>query len=64
MVVYGLSLHQGSTETRKTLEQKIIFQIRTLNPNDINERFSFNLLIQLFFTLPSTTNSLAPSFCI
>ena len=37
-----LSLHQGSTESRKTLEQKFIFQIGTLNPNGINERFSFN----------------------
>ena len=33
MVVCGLSLHQGSTESRKTLEQKFIFQIGTLNPN-------------------------------
>ena len=35
-------LHQGNTESRKTLEQKFIFQIGTLNPNGINERFSFN----------------------
>ena len=38
----GLSLHQGSTESRKTQEQKFIFQIGTLNPHGINERFSFN----------------------
>ena len=37
-----LSLHQGNTESRKTLAQKFIFQIGTLNPNGINERFSFN----------------------
>ena len=42
MVVCGLSLHQGSTESRKTLEQKLIFPIGTLNPHSINERFSFN----------------------
>ena len=42
MVVCGLSLHQGSTESRKTLEQKFIFQIGTLKPHGINERFSFN----------------------
>ena len=42
LAVYDLSLHQGSTESRKTLEQKYIFQIGTLNPNGINERFSFN----------------------
>ena len=42
MAVCGLSLHQGSTESRKTLEQRFIFQIGTLNPHRINERFSFN----------------------
>ena len=42
MVVCGLSLHQGSTESLKTLEQKFIFQIGTLNPHGVNERFSFN----------------------
>ena len=42
MVVCDLSLHQGSTESRKTLEQKLIFQIGTLNAHGINERFSFN----------------------
>ena len=41
MAVCGLSLHQGSTESRKTLE-KLIFQISTLNPHGINKRFSFN----------------------
>ena len=38
--VCGLSLHQGSTESRKTLEQNFIFQIGTLNLHGINERFS------------------------
>ena len=38
----GLSLHQGSSESRKTLEQEFIFQIGTLNSHGINERFSFN----------------------
>ena len=42
MAVCGLSLHLGSLESRKTLEQKFIFQIGTLNPHGINERFSFN----------------------
>ena len=42
MTVCGLSLHQGNTESRKTLEQKFIFEIGTLNPDGINERFSFN----------------------
>ena len=42
MAVSGLSLHQDSTESPKTLEQKFIFQIGTLHPHGINERFSFN----------------------
>ena len=42
MTVFGLSLHLGSSESRKKLEQKFIFQIGTLNPHGINERFSFN----------------------
>ena len=42
MAVCGLSLPLGSSESRKTLEQKFIFQIGTLNPHEINERFSFN----------------------
>ena len=42
MTICGLSLHQGNTESRKNLEQKFIFQIGTLNPHGIKERFSFN----------------------
>jgi len=42
MAVCGLSLHQGSMESRKTLEQKFIFQIGARNPHGINERFSLN----------------------
>ena len=42
MSICGLSLHQGTTDSRKNLEQKFIFQIGTLNPHGINERFSFN----------------------
>ena len=41
MAVCGLSLHLGNTESRKNLEQKFIFQIGTLSPCGINERFSF-----------------------
>ena len=29
-------LHQGSTKSRKTLQQKFVFQIGTLNPHGIN----------------------------
>ena len=41
MEVCGLSLHLGNTESRKNIEQKFIFQIGTLSPCGINERFSF-----------------------
>ena len=40
--VSGLSLNLGTSESRKTLEQKFIFQIGTLNPNGTNERYLFH----------------------
>ena len=42
MSICSLSLHQGTTDSCKNLEQRFIFQIGTLNPHGINERFSFN----------------------
>ena len=42
MSICGLSLHHGTTDSRKNLEQRFIFQIGTVNPHGINERFSFN----------------------
>jgi len=57
MAVCGLSLHQGSTESRKTLEQKFTFHIGTLNPRGINEHFSIRssiLFCSVIFTLPGT----------
>ena len=45
MAVCGLSLHLSISESHKTLEQKLIFQIGTLDTHGINERFSFNRLI-------------------
>ena len=45
MSICGLFLHQGTTDSRKNLEQRFIFQIGTLNPHGINERFSFNYVI-------------------
>jgi len=41
MAICGLSLHLGSSESRKTLERKFIFQIGFYKPIGINERFSF-----------------------
>ena len=48
MSICGLSLHQGTTDSRKNLEQRFIFQIGTLSPHGINERFSFNSFIPVF----------------
>jgi len=48
MMICGISLQQGNTESQKNPEQKFIFQIGTLNPYGINERFSFNLFILVF----------------
>ena len=42
MAICGLSIQLGTLESRKNVEQKFIFQIGTLNPHGINERFSFN----------------------
>ena len=42
VAVCGFSLHLGSSESHKTLEQKFIFQISTLNSQGINKCFSFN----------------------
>ena len=60
MAVCSLSLHLGSSESRKTIEQKFIFQIGTLNPHSIGKkRFSFNQFI-LVFSSPYSHNSVAP----
>ena len=40
MAIYGLSLLNGVTKSRKSLEQRLIFQIGTPNSQGINERFS------------------------
>ena len=44
MTICGLSLHHGNTESRKNLEQKLIFQLGTLSPHGINERLSLTNL--------------------
>ena len=40
MAACGLSLRRS--ESRKIQEQKFIFEVGTLNPYGVNERFSFN----------------------
>ena len=42
MTICELSLQLGNTESRKSLEQKFIFQLDTLPPHGINERLSFH----------------------
>ena len=59
MAVCGLSLHLGNTESRKIIEQKFIFQIGTLSPCGINERFSF-LQFSYIILLFVSTNHVAP----
>ena len=59
MAVCGLSLRRGSSESCKTLEQKFLFQIGTLNPHVIHERFSFTNLF-LFSRHHTPTNSVTP----
>ena len=41
MQISGITLHNGSNDSRKRKEQKLIFKLGTLAPNGINERFSF-----------------------
>ena len=56
MVVCGLSLHQGNTESRKTLEQKFIFQIGTVSMN----AFHSSNLFCCFSRYQAPANSVAP----
>ena len=60
MSVFGLSLHLGTTESRKNLEQKFIFQIGTLNLHGINKCGTFNLL--LFLVAKECTSDLFLNF--
>ena len=42
MTFRGLSLHHRNAESRKSLEQKFIFQLGTLSSHEINKRLSFH----------------------
>ena len=53
MAVCDLSLRLGSSESRKTLEQKFVFQIGTLNPQGINERFFYSTNFFFVFSSPN-----------
>ena len=55
MVVCGLSLHLGSSESRKALKQKLISQISTLNPHGIN-----GIIIQFIYSCFSSRHYILP----
>ena len=58
--VCGLSLNLGSSETRKILKQKFIFQIGTLNLHGIHEALFIQLLLFEFSRHHIPTNDVAP----
>ena len=39
--VFGLYLVSGDSDCRKTKEMRLIHRLGTLNPNGMNERFTF-----------------------
>ena len=52
MTIFGLFLHHGKTESRKSLEQRLIFPLGTLFPHRIKERLSFHLFTHKFMSKP------------
>ena len=62
LINFNKVLKAGETLS-ESLEHKFIFQIGSLNPTGINERFSFNLSILVFLVtmFPPTASSI---FCI
>ena len=48
MAVCGLSLHLGSSESHKTIEQKFIFEIGTLHPQGIKRALFIQLIYSCF----------------
>ena len=66
MAVCGLPLHQGSTDGRKTLEQKSIFLIGTLKSSQYQRTLFIQPIHSVVFLryTEAPTNSVAPSFCI
>ena len=60
MAVCGLSLHQGSTESRKTLFFKSALLILTVSTNAFHSTNSFCC----FSRCQAQTNSVAPYFCV
>ena len=64
MVVCGLFLYPGSTENRKTLEQKLFFKSVLLILTVLTNAFHSTNLFSCFSGYQAPTNSVAPSFCI
>ena len=49
MTICGLYLHHGNTESRKNLEQKLIFQLGTLSPYCNLQSVRFEITITAYF---------------
>ena len=65
MAVCGrLSLHQGSTESRKTLEQNLFFKSALLILTVSTDPFPSTNSFCCFSRFQAPTNSVAPYFCI
>ena len=47
-ILYGIYLHQRSTESLKPSQQKFVFQLGTFALHGSNERLSFNQFIHAF----------------
>jgi len=64
MAVFGLSLHQGGTQNRNTLEQNLFFKSALLILTVSTNAFHSTNLFCCFPRYHAPTNSVAPSFCI
>ena len=62
--VCGLSLHQGSTENRKTWEKNLFFKLALLNLTVSTNAFHSTNLFFCFSPYHAPTNSVALSFCM
>jgi len=64
MAVCGVSFHQGSTESRKTLEQKFIFKSALLILTVLTNAFHSTNLFRCLTPYQAPANSVAPYFFI
>ena len=64
MAVCGLSLHQGNTESHKTLDQNLFFKSALLILTVSTNAFHSTNLFCCFSRCQAPPNSVAPYFCI